>query len=102
MVQIVAIGAPGDGSGYVPAPTTELGSAEVRVDIHVAVLKRALSDATLKKSIAPALALLATVQHSDPAPGPTIDWSPDRNWLSIAWTSTEEPASVILSARQRR
>ena len=56
MVQIVAIGAPGDGSGYVPAPTTELGSAEVRVDIHVAVLKRALSDATLKKSIAPALA----------------------------------------------
>jgi hypothetical protein len=105
-LEIVAIGPPGDGSGYVPAPTTELGSADVRVDIHVAVIKRALGDATLKKAIAPALALLATVQSAEPAPRPTIDWSADHNWLSIAWSSAgsrQEPqdrtAAALKTAR---
>ena len=88
MVQLVALGAPGDGSGYVSAPTTDLAPADVRVDIHVAVIKSALGDATLKKAIGPTVAMLATAQRPDPADGSTINWSADRNWLSIAWGST--------------
>jgi hypothetical protein len=58
------------------------------VDIHVAVVKGALGDATLQKAIGPTVALLTTAQRPDPAEGPTIEWSADRNWLSIAWGST--------------
>ena len=106
MVQLVALGAPGDGSGYVSAPTTDLAPADVRVDIHVAVIKSALGDATLKKAIGPTVAMLATAQRPDPADGSTINWSADRNWLSIAWGSTgsrQEPldrtAATLKTAR---
>jgi hypothetical protein len=87
-LQLVAIGAPGDGSGYVRAPLTDLGPADVRVDIHVEVARRAIADPTLKRTLAPAVALLATTQPPEPAEGAMIDWSADRNWLSISWDST--------------
>jgi len=83
-LEIVLLGPPGDGSGYVPAPTTKLGTADVRVDIHAAVVKAAMTDPAAR-SIIQAVAVSMAMRPTESSQTPTIAWSDDSQWLSISW-----------------
>jgi hypothetical protein len=85
-LEIVLLGPPGDGSGYVAAPNTKLGSADLRVDIHAAVVKTAMADPAAR-SLLQAVAVFLTMKPTDRTEMPTIAWSDDSQWLSIAWQS---------------
>lgn len=87
-LEIVLLGPPGDGSGYVPAPTTRLGSADVRIDIHTAVVKAAMADPAAR-SVLQAVAVTLTMRPTGSTEMPTIAWSDDSQWLSIAWQSPQ-------------
>jgi hypothetical protein len=83
-LEIVLLGPPGDGSGYVPAPTTKLGSADARLDIHTAVVRTAMTDPAAR-SLLHAVAVFLIMRPADQTEMPTIAWSDDSQWLSIAW-----------------
>jgi hypothetical protein len=87
-LEIVLLGPPGDGSGYVPAPTTKLGAADVRVDIHAAVVKAAMTDPAAR-SLLQAVAVSLAMRPGEPSEMPTVAWSDDSQWLSIAWQSPQ-------------
>ena len=87
-LEIVLLGPPGDGSGYVPAPTTKLGAADVRVDIHAAVVKAAMTDPAVR-SILQAVTVSLAMRPGKSSEMPTVTWSDDSQWLSIAWQSPQ-------------
>ncbi len=83
-LEIVLLGPPGDGSGYVPAPSANLGAADVRVDIHAAVVKTAMTDPAAR-SILQAVAVSLASRPGASSEMPAVAWSSDSQWLSIAW-----------------
>jgi SLA1 Homology Domain 1 (SHD1) protein len=83
-LEIVLLGPPGDGSGYVPAPSANLGAADVRVDIHAAVVKTAMTDPAAR-SILQAVAVSLASRPGASSEMPSVAWSDDSQWLSIAW-----------------
>ncbi len=87
-LEIVLLGPPGDGSGYVPAPTTKLGAADVRVDIHAAVVKTAMTDPAAR-SILQAVTVSLAMRPGESSEMPTVAWSDDSQWLSIAWQAPQ-------------
>ncbi len=95
-IEIVALGPPGDGSGYVPAPTTSLGSADVIVDVHAAVLRTAMNDDGAKRLVRSAAAI-ETFYLAGQEERPSVHWSDDFQWLSISLKPGErkQPTRIV-------
>lgn len=92
--EIVVLGPPGDGSGFVSAPTTKLDASDIVVDVHVAVVKAAMTDPNLQRLLQTATAA-QILRLSDQAELPSIRWSDDANWLSIAWKAGTNPLASV-------
>jgi hypothetical protein len=91
-LEIVLLGPPGDGSGYVAAPTTQLGTADVKVDVHAAVLKAAMKDPAAKRLLQFAAAFETTTFGDAPAT-PNVAWSSNSSWLSLSWNGVDAERS---------
>jgi hypothetical protein len=92
-LQIVLLESPSDHGRRVPAPSPIFADAEVEVQVHVAMVRRAVVDVQLQKLLQPISLRLAAASASGSRPSnpPTIRWSSDQNWLSLSW-SAEHPA----------
>jgi hypothetical protein len=95
-LEIVALGPPGDGSGYVPGPTTNLGSADVIVDVHAAVIRTAMNDDNAKRLFR-SVATIETLRLAGQEERPSMHWSDDFQWLSISLKpgKTEERTRIV-------
>jgi hypothetical protein len=100
-LEIVALGPPGDGSGYVPAPTTTLGSADVMIDVHVTVIRTAMNNPDSRRLIQTAAAFQA-LRLSDQTELPSFHWSDDSQWLSITWKAGDREQPTRIVARPNR
>lgn len=85
-LEIVLLGPPNDGSEYVAAPTTQLGTAGVKVDVHAAVLKAAMTDPAAQRLLRMAAAF-ETTTFGDVSTMPSVAWSDHSRWLSLSWSA---------------
>lgn len=92
-LEIVALGSPGDGSGYVPGPTTTLGSADVIVDVHSTVIRTAMNDDNAKHLVR-SVGTIETLHLAGQEERPSMHWSDDFQWLSISLKPGEREQST--------
>jgi len=106
-LQIVMLESPSDKCRRVPAPSPILADAEVEVQVHVAMVRRAIVDVQLQKLLERLSLRLAAAPGSSSANPPTIRWSSDQNWLSLSWQSEDHPtepaqpsAAILANGRE--
>jgi hypothetical protein len=91
-LQIVFLGH--KGGVRVPPPPEPSGRPDVVVQINSAVFSRALVDPDFHKLLQPFTAHLTAMSAASPTHGPSMQWSPDHDWLALSWDSSTAPSAA--------